>query len=632
MKIKNIFLTLVFAFSSNYANAYNMNDIGTLGGLNSSALAVSYDGAVVVGKSGPINSISGLSVRDANNPYYGFVYNQGSATMLTTGVLNSEHASSARGVSGDGSVAVGSTYVSRFVYSSFSYSPGGVISNLDSIATNNYANAASFDGSVIVGRRHFVGSGAFEAYKYSGGEFVNLGLNGKGASEATAISSDGSIIAGKLFESANLSVDPFKTFSFIYKDSVMNTIESTIEGYSYSQATGLSSDGSIMVGFASNGNSNGLETRAFQYKDNAMIDIGTLGGSHSRAYGVSGDGQLIVGESDIAEEAATRAFLYNARNGVMTDLGTLGGTNSSARAISGDGKFIVGQSNLAGDASFHAFIVPLGNSGGFGEGVNMVDLDNSITSVAIDSGKTRSLLNYGNLMLNFNLDQDAKLFGKRNIHVGLGSRYTKVNSHKVESVAATLKLAYLFNSHFRAGVFLDQALNNTMPENYSMKRSAPGKTFFATLSENQDDLGWQLHVALSQDSNSLGITRSKLENTESGKGVTNLKSKGSLVEISRGFGFSNKMKLQPYIGLRHTQTKRLAYQESNDLAFFPISYSEIGRKSKTALFGARFSSKLKETLELRASAGFEHDINSSFDDFSGSVLYLGDFNFDSGKV
>lgn len=642
---KTIIPLILFAviFTSNSANAaYEMSDIiGTLGGLNSSALGVSYDGKIIVGKSGTLTNLgapsnSTLSSNTPDNPYTGFAYNQNNASMTSTGTLVGGVLSSARGVSGDGNFVVGSAYINGSNFHPFLYSTANnTITDIDPAGGEFYyfANAASFDGGIIVGRKYFEDDTSYQAFKYSAADgMVKLGLNGKAGSEATALSRDGSIIAGKLYESAELA-NPFKTFSFIYKDSVMTTIESTIAGNQYSQATGLSSDGSVMVGFATNGNVNNLGFRAFQYKDNIMTDIGTLEtGEHAKAYGVSGDGKLIVGESDTAIHGVTRAFLYNTRNSVMTDLGTLGGTSSSAKAISGDGKFIVGESQIAGDAAFHAFIVPLGNSGGFGEGVNMVDLDNSINSVAIDSGKTRALVNYSNTMLNFNLDQDAKLFGKRNIHIALGSRYTQIDSYSFKSVAATLKLAYLFNPYFRAGIFLDQSLDNSMPENYSMKRSAPSRTIFATWSENQQDLGWQLHFSSSQDSNSLGIKRTKLENTEAGEGRARLENKGNLIEIAHGFNFNNKIKLQPYLGLRHTEIKRFAYQEGDDLAFFPISYEAMTRKSKTTLFGIRLSSKIKENLELRASVGLERDINARFDNFAGDIRYIGNFNFDSGKI
>lgn len=640
-KTKILFILFALIFTSNSANAaYEMNDIETLGGLNSSAFAVSYDGKIVVGKSGTFTnsgdpSNSNLTSKTLTQPYTGFIYNQDDDSMTSTGTLPGGVLSSARGVSGDGSTVVGSSYINNNYYHPFAYSTANdTISDIDAAGGNffNFANAASFDGSVIVGRKYFTEDNAYQAFKYSAADgMVKLGLNGKAGSEATAISRDGSIIAGKLYEVG--LIDPNKTFGFIYKDSVMQTIESTIVENQYSQATGLSGDGSVMVGFVTNGDANNLGFRAFQYKDSVMTDLGTIrGGDHAKAYGVSGDGKLIVGESDTEIHGVTRAFLYNTTNSVMTDLGTLGGTSSSAKAISGDGKFIVGESQITGDAAFHAFIVPLGNSGGFGEGVNLVDLNNSINSVAIDAGKTRTLVNYSNAMLNFNLDQDAKLFGKRNIHIALGSRYTQVNSYSFESVAATLKLAYLFNSHFRAGIFLDQGLDKTMPENYSTKRSAPGRTIFATLSENQQDLGWQLHFSLSDDSNSLNIKRTKLENTEDGRGRTRLESKGSLIEIAHGFNFKDKIKLQPYLGLRHTEVRRLGYQEGDDLAFFPISYEAMTRKSKTTLLGLRLSSKIKEDLELRASVGLERDINARFDNFAGDIRYIGNFNFDSGKI
>ena len=115
------------------------------------------------------------------------------------------------------------------------------------------------------------------------------------------------------------------------------------DGY-ISEAWGVSADGSVVVGYASN--AAGL-SRAFRWTQaTGMQDLGTLGGVWSEAYGVSADGSVVVGwATDAAEEG--RAFRW--QNGVMQDLGTLGGVWSEAYGVSADGSVVVGMArNAAG--------------------------------------------------------------------------------------------------------------------------------------------------------------------------------------------------------------------------------------------------------------------------------------------
>lgn len=76
-----------------------------------------------------------------------------------------------------------------------------------------------------------------------------------------------------------------------------------------------------------------------------MVDLGTLGGVDSEAYGVSADGSVVVGRATNAS-GQWRAFRWTQATG-MQDLGTFGGNESLAQDISGDSSIIVGRARNA---------------------------------------------------------------------------------------------------------------------------------------------------------------------------------------------------------------------------------------------------------------------------------------------
>jgi probable extracellular repeat, HAF family len=117
----------------------------------------------------------------------------------------------------------------------------------------------------------------------------------------------------------------------------------TLPGSDRSWASGVSADGSVVVGVAYYAPG---QYRAFRWTAaGGMQDLGTLGGDWSWASAVSADGSVVVGE---AENAAgqRRAFRWTAASG-MQELGTLGGWGSVAHGVSADGSVVVGWADNA---------------------------------------------------------------------------------------------------------------------------------------------------------------------------------------------------------------------------------------------------------------------------------------------
>jgi probable HAF family extracellular repeat protein len=171
--------------------------------------------------------------------------------------------------------------------------------------------------------------------------YQDLGwLNGGDYSTATGISADGSVVVGYATD-GNAG---YVNYAFRWTQASGLQSLGAWGGSLESQANSVNTDGSVIVGTLSY--AGGL-TRAFRWtQGNGMQP---LSGSHSEATGVNADGSVIVGSvRDASTGNADRAFRWTQNTG-MVNLGTLnGGASSYAYGISADGKVVVG---YAGDGS-----------------------------------------------------------------------------------------------------------------------------------------------------------------------------------------------------------------------------------------------------------------------------------------
>ncbi|HAD38929.1 MAG TPA: hypothetical protein DCF88_02255 [Plesiomonas shigelloides] len=152
---------------------------------------------------------------------------------------------------------------------------------------------------------------------------------------ANGISADGSIIVGTASDKNNNE-------HAVYWDRVTNTIHDlgsfSHSSSQYSNAIAANRDGSVIVG--SSTNFAGV-TQGFRWTTKAgMVELQSLGGT-SQATGVSDTGRIIGYSTNAKNEG--RAVYWD--NNKIRDLGTLRADNSgssSAQAISATGKVIVG--------------------------------------------------------------------------------------------------------------------------------------------------------------------------------------------------------------------------------------------------------------------------------------------------
>ena len=241
------------------------------------------------------------------------------------------------------------------------------------------AHAASGDGSVVVGNSLIAnpnkpGTDLTEAFIWQAGVMTGLGFlevsKGNDLSAATAISADGSVVAGRSHVSDPNHPAKKTSEAFIWEAGVMTGLGFlAADGLDYhSEALAISGDGLVVVGLASNtdpSNPTNSVDEAFRWEGGLMTGLGFLQSDtkdvRSEATGVSHDGSTVIGISnvdhpDVPDTSVSQAFVW--RDGVMTGLGFLAGSpgpyESIATGVSADGSVVVGESKLA--TGIEAFI------------------------------------------------------------------------------------------------------------------------------------------------------------------------------------------------------------------------------------------------------------------------------------
>jgi len=290
------------------------------GDFSSAAYGVSADGTTVVGKSTSASSGSGSEAFQWTRSW----------GMVGLGYLPDYHDSAAYGVSADGSVVVGTSGGQAFRWT---MSVGMV--GLGDWWFHSTPPAVSADGSVVVGGEYFFYGQCppREAYRWTLGEgMVRMGYLPGGPSEsvATGVSADGSLVVGYSgpYENGNClclglpcPCGPMDAFRWT-AGSGMIGLGLPLNACSGGGANGVSADGLVVVG---EGPLVGHSQVAFRWTaDGGIVALGDLPGGvlASSARAVSRDGSVVVGHGE--SDSGTEAFIWDVQNGMRSLRDVLG--------------------------------------------------------------------------------------------------------------------------------------------------------------------------------------------------------------------------------------------------------------------------------------------------------------------
>ena len=324
-------------------NAASFRGLGTLPGAevpSSRPRDITPDGTIVVGESRSANGMEAFRWT-------------ASTGMVGLGNLGGgEPVSSASAVSADGSVVVGGSTSPNSPTQNEAFrwtATTGMVGLGDLPGGDEFSSAASgvsSDGSIVTGSSSstlapFWGE-AFRWTEPSG--MVGLGIFPGSQSPATIpqdLSADGEVIVGW-----SGTANGREAFRWSQEEGLF-AMGDLPGGFFDSQAKGVSADGSVIVGFASN-----PSPTAFRWSaETGMVDLGRPPSAFdSGAFGVSADGNVVVGDSAFDGDVAP--ILWTASTGmrnlvdVLTELGVApqfaGWDLEQAEAVSADGMIITG--------------------------------------------------------------------------------------------------------------------------------------------------------------------------------------------------------------------------------------------------------------------------------------------------
>jgi probable HAF family extracellular repeat protein len=261
----------------------------------SQGTAANSNGSIVAGYSGPYA-----------RPDEAFRWVGG--TMTGLGFLGGGNSSAAYGISADGSVVVGIATSTAFGDGqAFSWA-NGTMTSLVCPEINNAqidqcgATAVSADGSVVVGNSSDSGSLLNHAIRWIGGSPTSIG-NPCPTCEisATAVNSDGAVMVGDARFTSN---GPISAYRWV---NGTTTALGQLPGGNSSHALGVSADGSVVVGYGGSGNGQAFiwtATTGMQLLSDVLAGLGVnlSGWGLGAATGISADGTVIVGTGDYGNQ------------------------------------------------------------------------------------------------------------------------------------------------------------------------------------------------------------------------------------------------------------------------------------------------------------------------------------------
>ena len=584
-----------------------MEELGTLNGLQSIANFISTDGSVVVG-----NTLSS----DRNIKAFRWTDRDKMQDLGSLGGLES----SASGISADGSVIVGTAKNENRYNRAFRWTDRDKMQDLGNLSgLESSASGVNEDGSVVVGMAKNE-SGYNQAFRWTARDKMqDLGNLGGLESRASGVNADGSVVVGTTKNKNRYE----RAFRWTASDKMHDL--GTLGG-STSSANGISADGNVVVGTANNAEE---KRRAFRWtaSDHLMQDLGTLGGSESSASLISSDGSVVAGTAQDAK-GYDRAFRWTTRD-KMQDLGTLGGVVSRAIGINPDGSIVVGEALNEKDEK-RAFIWKKNQhstaenppSGAVGVAATvtgtMLDVANTRASLAKTINQQWQLLALNDARLAGLLDR--RCYPMSNTWCINGGISGRKGSYR-QDISASLSLAKQLVPGWYVGAGIDERLDGSILQHVRTTTSVPALALYTGWNQHPDRTGWNIAAGAGYVRDGTEVVRDYYENTERGKGHTQLIGKAFRLSVSNVFQVSPTLQIAPYEELRYTASDRKHYYETGTT--FNAYYNAMKSRSYTFHSGINITAQFNDQFATSIGGGVDVDLLSEKEGGEARTEYLG---------
>ena len=597
--------------------------------------ALSADGAVAAGTSG-----TGTARRAIRYTAAGGVQDLGLLNGRSTSNIAYSYAFGTA-VSADGTTIVGKVSDAGGVGQAFYWTQSKAIQGLGYLheGISSVAYAVSQDGSFIAGTANDGLDGQNEkAVLWSGQDkkIQTLGLgristDGINASPyASAISADGKTVVGWATNNKD-------SYAWLWVSGDANIRKFLPVAYSagYSDASGLSQDGSTIVGTLSTANNqNNLQAYSYKIAEQSVRLLGLLNNSsgnaaYSYAAAVSKDGSVVVGQaSDGAHAGRDAAYRWTAGGGMLTieqwlknagvSVSTTDLYASTANAVSADGCVVGGQ---------------LSNGNGFvAKGCNAAGLIDSAQFQTSLSTAQQTVINHqlvhSDLVLNglngspLSLKTEAGRFS-----VGLaGDLGGSDSNHAGANRLGELFVAYGFEqaTTFKIGLGMIESGDNK----------------FQTGTSRSDGLFVTPEVVAKIDQTELylsvlgfyGIDRLNIRRIYTNAGIpaasegdVKAQSYGGRIRVDWGQAVKIKaLSLTPFVSLTAIRTMIGAYTETGNS--FPATWNAYAAQKTLARLGFDSSYTMNEQVNLISRLEAVHRLETRSPIVSGRLADIGEFS------
>ncbi len=572
---------------------------------NSSAFGISADGTTVVGRSEDAGA-SGVAFRWTE---------AGGMTLLAPSY------STALAASGDGSAVVG--YFQNGDHpEAFRWTAAG----LQALGTGGYTGSHAFgisdNGNYVVGQLYSNGVTQAFAWTEAGGiRPLGYFMGGTLSGRAFDVSDNGIVVGLSRMVSGQSQA--------FYKDlAVSGPIQGLgyLSGGTYSFANAITPNASFIVGASTDATNSVKAVRwsanAGGYDGPVALDGGG-GWYYSEATGVSIDGSVIVGSYKLnIGDIDYHAFRW-AEGGSMQSLDqwlkdsgvdTTGWTLTNASAVSGDGGTIVGSGHF-GSSSYQAYIARAGLL------VGTIDYSESVASLRDVSRLTSSL------SIAWATDGLPKASGLPGLSVSGVYSHADGSSSDLGGATLTWRQPGFAVS---AGGGVVSARTSPLYQGGSARLSGAwiGGGMIADIGETFDFpavAGLEVSVGARADLLKATIARNYLNGAvvQTATGETGATSFTTAARVAWRRDLTPAARLTPYAQWLHNSAALDAYAETGGGGAGTVSKQSVG--ADIVSVGASFDWQVRPGLELTASYAFNHMIDPKGAAVSVAVPGLGTF-------